>query len=91
MYRAGIEGIIGLSRAGQDLVIDPCFPTHWPEVSATVRHAGAVVEIAVENPGKSGHGIALVEVDGVAVPHVGGPFSIRMRGDARVRIVLGGV
>ncbi|HEX9859420.1 MAG TPA: glycosyl transferase, partial [Paracoccaceae bacterium] len=26
MYRAGIEGLLGLTRAGPDLILNPCFP-----------------------------------------------------------------
>ncbi|MDN7133140.1 glucoamylase family protein [Halomonas sp. MC140] len=35
MYRAGIEGILGIRREGEWLVIDPCLPSDWPGFSAT--------------------------------------------------------
>ena len=79
MYRAGIEGIIGLSRSGNLLAVNPCFPADWPAISATVRHGSAVIEITVDNPAQSGHGIAQAAVDGVAVPHAGGAFYLPMK------------
>ncbi|KPQ28878.1 MAG: cyclic beta-1,2-glucan synthase ChvB [Halomonas sp. HL-93] len=39
MYRAGIEGILGIRREGAWLVIDPCLPNDWPGVSATLTIA----------------------------------------------------
>jgi hypothetical protein len=30
--RAGIEGLLGLNRAGQVLTLAPCFPRHWPRM-----------------------------------------------------------
>jgi len=34
--RAGIEGLLGLNRAGQVLTLAPCFPRHWPRLQASV-------------------------------------------------------
>ncbi|MDT8856000.1 glucoamylase family protein [Paracoccaceae bacterium Fryx2] len=91
MYRAGIEGILGLTRVGNALHIDPCFPAAWPRMEATLRQDGAAVTLLVENPGGTGHGIAQVEIDGMAVPHGGGPLILPLS-DAprRVRITLSG-
>jgi cyclic beta-1,2-glucan synthetase len=90
MYRAGIEGIMGLTREGDVLMIDPCFPAHWPSVSATVRHNGAVVTMTVENPDKTGHGVVRAEVNGVMTAQGGGPLRVRMSsGDLDVRVILG--
>nr|WP_290835506.1 glucoamylase family protein [Halomonas sp.] len=36
MYRAGIEGILGIRREGDWLVITPCLPNKWPSVSVTI-------------------------------------------------------
>jgi len=39
MYRAGIEGILGLRREGDGLRVDPCIPAEWPgfEMELTVE------------------------------------------------------
>ncbi len=90
MYRAGIEGILGLSREGDVLHLNPCIPADWPEVSATVRHDGTTVHIIVDNAAASGHGIARVEVGGLTVPHDGGAFALRLQGkDVALRLILG--
>lgn len=47
MYRAGIEGILGLSRAGDFLVIQPCLPIDWPGFSATVMMANTRYDLVV--------------------------------------------
>ena len=89
MHRAGVEGIIGISRQGDDLLLDPCFPAQWPRVSATVRHGDAVVQIEVDNAAGTGRGIVGVTVDGSTLPHAGGPFRLTMCGAATVHLTLG--
>ena len=37
MYRAGVEGILGIRREGAVLVVDPCIPAAWPGFEATVE------------------------------------------------------
>lgn len=54
MYRAGIEGILGLSRSGDRLLIAPCLPKHWPRIEATVVHGASRSLIRVENRGVTG-------------------------------------
>ena len=90
MYRAGIEAIVGITREGNALCLNPCFPSDWPAITASVRVGGARVSIDVQNPDRSGHGIRRVEVDGITVPHGDGPFRLALRdGDMTVRLILG--
>ena len=49
MYRAGIEGILGLRREGDMLIVDPSIPSNWPEFTATLNLAGTLFEITVCN------------------------------------------
>ena len=37
MYRAGVEGILGIRREGEFLIIAPRIPQAWPGFSATIR------------------------------------------------------
>jgi cyclic beta-1,2-glucan synthetase len=37
MYRAGIEGILGIRREGDRIVVDPCIPADWPGFEATIQ------------------------------------------------------
>ena len=36
MYRAGVEGLLGLTRTGESLHLNPCFPKDWPQISAQI-------------------------------------------------------
>ena len=58
MYRAGIEGILGIRREGAFLIVDPCIPAAWPGFEATVRLGATRYDIHVENPSGSGRGIS---------------------------------
>src|SRR5690606_35468724 len=45
MHRAGIEGILGVQRRGDHVVINPCIPSDWPEFQLSLSIAGAHYEI----------------------------------------------
>jgi cyclic beta-1,2-glucan synthetase len=67
MYRAGVEGILGIRREGLFLVVDPCLPPAWPGFEATVDVAATRLRIRVENLAGSGHAIAQALLDGAPV------------------------
>ena len=54
MYRAGVEGILGICREGDFLVIDPCIPDTWPGFEATVTMHSTRYKIRVESAGEAG-------------------------------------
>jgi len=72
MYRAGIEGLPGLQRAGQTLTIAPCFPRVWPKLEVTVRLEGCRHEIMIGNAAGTGTGIAAAALDGALMTLVDG-------------------
>ena len=78
MYRAGVEGLLGLTRAGPDWVLNPCFPPDWPGLDATMRMDNAVLEITIQNPGATGYGIASASLDGAPLPLDDGQVRVRM-------------
>src|ERR1019366_2214611 len=67
MYRAGIEWLLGVRVEGARLVVDPCIRSDWPGFTATLRHRSARYDITVENPGGVCRGVAVLELDGVAI------------------------
>ncbi|HEX7621987.1 MAG TPA: carbohydrate-binding protein, partial [Anaeromyxobacteraceae bacterium] len=67
MYRAGLESILGLERHGATFGVDPCVPASWPEFGISWRFGQTRYEISVVNPERRCKGIALAELDGVAV------------------------
>ena len=67
MYRAGVEGILGIRREGDFLVVDPCIPAEWPGFDATVRVNGTHYEIRVETPSKRSRVVSQALLDGVPI------------------------
>ncbi|HTR07343.1 MAG TPA: glucoamylase family protein [Paraburkholderia sp.] len=64
MYRAGIEGLLGLRKRGGELGIEPCVPRAWPGFTAVLRHGTSYYEIAVNNPHQVCRGVGSMSVDG---------------------------
>jgi cyclic beta-1,2-glucan synthetase len=88
MYRAGLETILGITRRGETLALDPCIPFAWPGFSVVLRFGATRYEIAVENPRQRCRGVATVECDGDAVEASAIP--LRLDGMThRVRVVIG--
>jgi len=88
MYRAGLEGILGIERRGDRLVIDPCLPTSWPSCTVVWRTGATEWTITIENPAGRSRGVASVELDGQTID----PVAIHCPDDGgrhRLRIVLG--
>jgi len=67
MHRAGMEGILGIRREGEVLVIDPCIPAEWPGFEAEVVLGATRYTIQVESPGMHCAGISSAVLDGVAL------------------------
>lgn len=68
MYRAGIEGILGITREGTLLVIKPCIPASWPSFKATINIADTMYTISVENPSLRDSPISYAMLDGTRIP-----------------------
>ncbi|AVS80936.1 glycosyl transferase [Paracidovorax avenae] len=67
MYRAGVEGILGIRREGEVLVMDPCIPAEWPGFEAEVVLGAARYAIQLESPGMRCAGISSAVLDGTAL------------------------
>jgi len=68
MYRFGIEAILGISRAGTTLKIDPCIPTHWPAFKVDYRFGTSHYKMNVENPNQVNRGVQQIFLDGNLLP-----------------------
>ncbi len=80
MYRAGIEGILGIRREGAFLVVDPCIPAAWPGFEATVKMGSARYDIRVETPSRRCRGVSHAVLDGVPIECADGRVRVRMDG-----------
>ncbi len=64
MYRLGIEAILGVSRAGNILKINPCIPKDWPGYKLTYQFGTTRYLISVKNPDGVNQGIQRILMDG---------------------------
>ena len=64
MYRVWIEEVLGFKLRGKTLAIDPIIPAQWPGFSITYAYGRSKYRINVENPQRTGRGIARGELDG---------------------------
>ncbi len=89
MYRAGLEGILGIRREGAFLVIDPCLPAAWQGYEADVRIGSSTYAIRVEASGDR-TGAITAELDGARLEP--GPDGVRVALDGAshaLSVVLG--
>ncbi len=68
MYRLGLEAILGITRTGNSLNINPCIPKDWPGFKVDYRFGKAHYKISVENPNGVNRGVKLVSLDGKPLP-----------------------
>jgi cellobiose phosphorylase len=64
MYRVGLEGILGLSRRGDALLVEPRAPDAWEEYAIEYRHRSSRYSIVVRNPGGGPRRDSEVLIDG---------------------------
>ena len=50
LYRVGVENILGFTKIGDTLRIEPCAPREWPEFQIQYRFGRTTYEITVRNP-----------------------------------------
>ncbi|MFC3395790.1 GH36-type glycosyl hydrolase domain-containing protein [Brenneria rubrifaciens] len=68
MYRAGVEGILGIRREGSQLVLCPCIPDDWPGFEAKVTLGESHYLIKVVNDAHRCRGISRATLDEVEIP-----------------------
>jgi len=73
MYRVGVEAILGVTKHGDTLAVNPRVPATWREFSIEYRYGRSVYAVVVRNPARfDGDAVAVTldgqELDGRAVP-----------------------
>jgi cyclic beta-1,2-glucan synthetase len=69
LYRAGIESMLGLRRAGSTFTVDPCIPAGWPSYQMTWKFLDTTYNITVSNPDRRCRGVKRATLDGAAVDY----------------------
>jgi cyclic beta-1,2-glucan synthetase len=88
MYRAGVESILGLRRAGATFAVDPCIPSAWPEYRITWRFLETTYHISVSNPERRCRGVREATLDGAKISYLAIPL-VNDGQVHEVRVVLG--
>jgi cyclic beta-1,2-glucan synthetase len=68
MYRLGIQAILGITREGAALRMDPVIPRDWPGFRITYRIGRTPYLIRVENPEGVNRGVRQIVLDGISLP-----------------------
>ena len=90
MYRAGLEGILGVTRTGDTLTFNPCLPKSWPGVSVQITLGAFRVDVTVVNSGGTGQGITHALLDGAEIACDGGALRLPITQTAhRLNLTLG--
>ncbi|MEP7382015.1 MAG: glucoamylase family protein, partial [Gemmatimonadota bacterium] len=90
MYRVAVESLLGFTKRGDRLTIDPCIPPTWPAFTIAYHHGNTPYVIRVRNPDGVECGVASVQVDGSPTAD----FAISLVDDGvehAVEIVMGAV
>jgi cyclic beta-1,2-glucan synthetase len=64
MYRLGIEAILGITRLGNALKINPCIPRAWTGFKVDYRFGNTHYKISVENPYNVSQSTLQIVLDG---------------------------
>ncbi|MBE3119022.1 MAG: hypothetical protein IMZ50_09740, partial [Candidatus Atribacteria bacterium] len=88
MYRLGLEAILGLTRLGDTLKIDPCIPGNWPGFQLTYRFGRTPYLVRVENPEGVNRGIRQIVLNGIPLPDNRIPLTDDGR-QHEVRVLMG--
>jgi len=62
LYRAAVEGILGIRREGDALAFEPAIPSHWDGFEATLRIGGTTYALSVVRDATATRPV--IEVDG---------------------------
>ncbi len=65
-YRTGLEAILGFTKRGDRLTMNPCIPGAWDAFTIEYIYKTATYVIEVRNPSHVEHGVKSVLVDGVS-------------------------
>ncbi len=89
MYRAGIEGLLGITRQGDTLRFAPCFPKAWPKVDLRLTLGPAPCNVKILNPLGLGTGLKTARLNGENIACEAGVLTLaldRLQGELTLEI-----
>ena len=78
MHRAGVEGILGIRREGEFLVVDPCIASSWPGFEATIVLGTSRYVVRVTSPLGRSRPVSAALLDGVPIDCANGMARVRI-------------
>ena len=88
MYRAGVEGILGLRREGAFLVLKPCIPAAWPGFEATVKVESSHFDIRMERQAHGRPEVSHGVLDGSRIACVEGCVRVPLDGGSHTLLLF---
>jgi cyclic beta-1,2-glucan synthetase len=67
VYRTGLEAILGFTKRGDTLTMNPCIPAAWDSFTVEYRYKSTMYVVDVKNPSHVERGVKSVTVDGADV------------------------
>jgi cyclic beta-1,2-glucan synthetase len=64
LYRVGLEAILGFTKRGETIEVNPCIPSSWKEFSIEYRFGESSYSILVRNPSGVQKGVVSIVADG---------------------------
>ena len=80
MFRAGMEGIMGLAQRGNTLRLAPAFASSWKNVDITISLKDTLYKIHIFNPNRFASSVRIAELDGRQVELVDGIVHVPLDG-----------
>ena len=88
LYKVGLEHIMGFSKKGDRLYIEPCIPHNWSSFEIIFRTGKTSYRIEIKNPDRVCTGVVYIAIDGNPCPE--GFISLSNdSGYHRVEVVMG--
>lgn len=89
MHRSGIEGILGIRREGNLLLLSPCIPDYWPGFEAKITLGECHYLIHVVNENHRCRGISQATLDDEVIPINEQKVQIELaKGEHHIRLTL---
>lgn len=88
MYRAGIEGILGIKRAGDQVTIKPCLPEAWPGFEAKIQLQDTTYHVQIKSSGVANLTLTTAFCDGLPINVQAGRVALALDGGEHTVIIM---